>query len=90
MDWSPEEAKCPLEGTIFYILPEETDWHKTWRKEEMTRISGLLLVQSPDELPTITKTRDLLFPSDTANIKDAYFILIKEEDSVLSLIKVRY
>lgn len=56
----------------------------------MTRINGLLLVQSSDELPTITKTRDLLFPSDTANIKDAFFILIKEEDSILSLVKVSH
>jgi len=89
LDWSVDEAKCPLEGNIYYSHHAETDeLHKTWSKGEMTQVSGLLLVQSADELPKVTRTRDLLFPSDTANIRDAFFILVNEDHSDSSLVRV--
>lgn len=90
LGWTPAETYYPLEGEILFSQLTEGNWKKTWTKDELTMICALLVVQSTDELPIVTCNEEQLLPPESANIKDAVFVLVKSEDSNYSLLKVIY
>jgi hypothetical protein len=46
------------------------------------------LFQTNDDLPEVSANKELIFPSDTANIKDAYLVIVREKNSRYTLVRV--
>jgi hypothetical protein len=87
LGWSREETRFPLEGRILFTQPNDANWKKVWTVK-MTSIQALLCVHSLEELPEVTSNKELIFPPDTATIKDASLIMVREKNSRFSLVRV--
>jgi len=90
LNWTPSETWSPLEGDIFCSDVTDEDCKKAWTKDDMKLISALLVVQSTDEITKVKSVEDQLFPTDSTIIKDAFFVLVKNEDSKYALFKVHF
>ena len=87
LGWKSEDTRFPLEGRILFTQPNEANWKKVWTVK-LTPINAVLAVLSNDELPEVTPNKELIFPSDTANIRDAYLVIVREKNSKYTLVRV--
>ena len=91
LGWLKEETRFPLEGRLQFTQPTETNWKRPFTGK-LTPASAVLAVQSAEDLPQITAggKKELIFPQDTAAIKDANLILLRDKSSSKpSLARVR-
>ena len=87
LGWKSEETRFPLEGRILFTQPNEANWKKVWTVK-LAPINAVLAVLSNDDLPEVTPNKELIFPSDSANIKDAYLVIVREKNSRYTLVRV--
>jgi len=88
LGWKPEETKYPLEGRLMFTQPSEANWKKVWTNVKLSPITALLAVNTTDGFPDITPAKELIFPSEAGNIKDAYLIMVREKNSKYILVRV--
>jgi hypothetical protein len=56
---------------------------------KLAPINAVLAVQTSDDLPEVTPNKELIFPSDSANIRDAYLVIVREKNARFSFVRVR-
>ena len=80
LGWLKEETRFPLEGRLQFTQPPDTNWKRPFTGK-FTAASAVLAVQSAEDLPQITAggKKELIFPQDTAGIKDANLMLLRDK-----------
>eukprot|EP00095_Tigriopus_kingsejongensis_P006708 maker-scaffold25_size650667-snap-gene-4.14 protein:Tk06708 transcript:maker-scaffold25_size650667-snap-gene-4.14-mRNA-1 annotation:"myosin-m heavy chain-like" len=87
LSWSSEDSHFPLEGSLHFFQPSESTWKDSVGTTKFTLVSGVLVVQASEDLPEITDSKELIFPSDTTSIKDASLVLFKDKNSKPNLFR---
>ena len=93
LGWNEDETRFPLEGRILFTQPNEgnsiSNWKKAWTVK-LAPVQAILAVLATEELPELSPKRELIFPSDTAPIKEASLVIIKKDksSSKFSLVRV--
>lgn len=88
LGWKPEETKFPLKGRIMFTQPREANWKKVWANVKLTPINAILAVMTNDDFPEVGPDREIIFPSDATNIKDAFLIMVEKRNAETCLIRV--
>ena len=91
--WNEDEIRFPLEGRILFTQPNEgnsiSNWKKAWTVK-LAPVQAILAVLATEELPELSPKKELIFPSDTAPIKEASLVIVKKDknSSKFSLVRV--
>ena len=82
LGWKAEETRFPLGGKILFTQPNEgnsiSNWKKSWTVK-LTPVWMILSVSSTEELPEVSTKKQLVFPTDTAAIKDASLVIVRDK-----------
>ena len=78
-----DETQVPIDGRLQFCQPPDTNWKRPF-SGKLSGVCCALAVQSAEALPVIgctdreAQAKELIFPQDTACIKDAFVIVLRE------------
>ena len=88
LGWNQEETRFPVEGRVLFTQPNDANWKIMVRTVKMNPIQAILCVMCSEELPEVTTNKELIFPPDTATIREACLIMVREKSGKYTLVRV--
>lgn len=86
LSWNKDDSRFPIEGKLQFAQPADT---KRPYGGKLSPTSAVLAVQSTQELPVVVANKELIFPQDTAGIRDASLLLLRDKTSKPGLVRVK-
>ncbi|TRY62219.1 hypothetical protein TCAL_03186 [Tigriopus californicus] len=81
LNWTPEDSHFPLEGCLQFFQATDANWKENIGTSKFVSLSAILAVQASEDLPEITDSKELIFPTDTSSIRNACLVLFKDKNS---------
>ena len=88
LGWNQDETRFPVEGRVLFTQPNDANWKIMVRTVKMNPIQAILCVMCSEELPEVTTNKELIFPPDTATIREACLIMVREKSGKYTLVRV--
>jgi hypothetical protein len=87
LGWNEDETRFPVEGRVLFTQPNDANWKIMVRTVKMNPIQAVLCVMCSEELPEVTTNKELIFPPDTATIREACLIMVREKSGKYTLVR---